>query len=154
MIALFLIISLGQPSPVFGRETVVWVQGRNLGAYKLAAQKVELVWKVVSAKHEHESAGFLGGVPGKLKSRISYMLLRSPVGFKPLPRSAYSDWSDVTSISLAVSKGLPVEMRILGGDAGESFEVKLLFKNGELVERRVYSAEDPKTLYEKTFYSG
>lgn len=113
----------------------------------------KLTGRVVSAQSEGKWAGFLGGVLGRLKTKLEFLTISEGEKEIPLPRSAYGDWSDIGLIRMVLKNHRLSEIFAEGGDAGESYEVKLLFKSGKLRERIVNEAEDPKAVFERTVYA-
>jgi hypothetical protein len=119
----------------------------------LVAGRFTLRGRLVSAKEEGKSAGYLGGVPGQLKTRVEFLTLSEGDTVVNLPRSSYADWSDLQSIRVLMKDDRPVEIHVVGGDAGESYEVRLVLKGLRVRERVVTSGEDPKVVYERTSYT-
>lgn len=68
-----------------------------------------------------------------------------------VPVSAYADLGDVLSAEFSTKGGLFV-LTVRGGDASESYIVRLSFNKERLLERRVYSGEDPYNVLEVTRY--
>lgn len=59
----------------------------------------------------------------------------------PLPRSAYADLGDVSTVELK-SADYSIVLLVHGGDASESYMAKLIFERGALIKRELYSSED------------
>lgn len=59
-----------------------------------------------------------------------------------IPRSAYADLGDISTAQLTTHADL-VTLTIHGGDASESYIAELIFNKQRLLERKIYSGEDP-----------
>jgi|GEM_PF-984644 hypothetical protein len=81
------------------------------------------------------------------RCEVRYRGRRVPIG-----RGAYCDLSDINSIYFYKNKRNEIVLKIEGGDAGGSYRAYLIFSKGELVRRRVESAEFPNNFYEETRY--
>jgi len=68
-----------------------------------------------------------------------------------IPRSAYADLGDITTAGFTTADN-HITLIIKGGDASESYLVKLLFGKDGLTERRLYSGEDDQKPLEVTHY--
>jgi hypothetical protein len=68
-----------------------------------------------------------------------------------IPRSAYSDLGDITSAEVSPNGNLFV-LTIKGGDASESYIARLVFDKERVLERRLYSGEDPQHATEVSRY--
>ena len=58
-----------------------------------------------------------------------------------LPRSAYADLGDLSSLELK-GEGHSIVLVLKGGDASESYMAKLMFDHGALIRRELFSSED------------
>jgi len=68
-----------------------------------------------------------------------------------VPRSAYSDLGDILSAEIS-TKGNVFVLAITGGDASESYIVRLIFDKNRLLERRLYSGGDRQHAVEVSHY--
>ncbi len=59
----------------------------------------------------------------------------------PLPKSAYADLGDVSTVELK-RDARSIVLLVHGGDASESYMAKLIFQHGALIKRELYSSED------------
>ena len=59
-----------------------------------------------------------------------------------IPRSAYADLGDILTAQLSAD-AKSVTLTITGGDASESYVAMLIFNQERLVQRKLYSGEDP-----------
>jgi hypothetical protein len=87
-------------------------------------------------------------VPCSLTERIRITVDGSDVF---VPRSAWADLGDISYADLISSHGSFVIV-IRGGDASESYVVRLSFNRRGVLVRRIFSGEDPRHLLEITRY--
>lgn len=69
----------------------------------------------------------------------------------PVPRSAFCDWSDLTTAKLATVENYPT-LIVTGGDASEAYEAKIQFDTSKVVKRVLASGMDIKHPLEITAY--
>ncbi|MGI4830053.1 MAG: hypothetical protein ACRYFU_17915 [Janthinobacterium lividum] len=77
-------------------------------------------------------------IPCSLTEKLIVSLNGIPIF---MPRSAYADLGDVSTIEMIRRKS-SIELLVRGGDASEAYTAKLICKDGKLVARKLYSAED------------
>ena len=68
-----------------------------------------------------------------------------------IPRSVFADLSDVNDAKLIMQKGAYV-LLLTGGDASESYIVKIGFNSQRVTYRSVTSGEFPQHPLQETFY--
>lgn len=68
-----------------------------------------------------------------------------------IPRSAYADLGDISTARLTTHADR-VTLTIPGGDASESYIAELIFNSDRLLERKLYSGEDPNDPLEVSHY--
>ena len=68
-----------------------------------------------------------------------------------IPRSAYADLGDISTAQLTTHAD-QVTLTIRGGDASESYIAELIFNKDRLLERKLYSGEDPNDPLEISHY--
>jgi hypothetical protein len=86
--------------------------------------------------------------PCVLTGRISILVNESEIF---IPRSAYSDLGDISSVEVSPS-GNVFTLTVKGGDASESYIARLVFDKERVLERRLYSGEDPQHATEVSRY--
>ena len=86
--------------------------------------------------------------PCSLTERVRLQIDGKGVVF---PDSAYSDLGDITTAQLTTKAGLVI-LIIRGGDASEAYIADLMFNRDRLLERRLYSGEDPNHPLEISHY--
>jgi len=68
-----------------------------------------------------------------------------------VPRSAFSDLSDLSTAKVSVNKG-KYALTLVGGDASESYVVKIVFSRKRVTYRSLTSSEFPEHPLQETFY--
>jgi hypothetical protein len=94
--------------------------------------------------------GYWGAGEGPGKNFVSAMDWAGKDGVRySLPRSAFADLADVNRV-VGRAKGNLFIIDIEGADAGDSYDARLTFKDGRLIERSVASGEFPREHREDT----
>lgn len=68
-----------------------------------------------------------------------------------VPRSAFADLADVNQAELSMEKGKPL-LTLIGGDASESYIVKIKFTASHVTYRSLTSGEFPEHPLQETVY--
>jgi hypothetical protein len=68
-----------------------------------------------------------------------------------VPGAAYADLGDISTAEFSTKEGFFV-LTITGGDASESYLARLVFNKNRLLERRLYSGEDPDHVLEVSHF--
>ena len=120
---------------------------------KLGRVAVTIFTRAVSARYIYRKQFAWGGDEAQPPKVIikAIEVRRDEAFFVPL--SAYVDLGNPSHITLVASGTDGFEVKIVGGDAAGSYTATLYFKNGEIIRRRVASAEFPKEVWEQTKYS-
>jgi hypothetical protein len=89
-------------------------------------------------------------------SRPKWVVYKLEVRYRnrvvPIGRGAYADLSEVNQILFFKNRRGEIVLKIEGGDAADSYNAFLVFREGALIRRRVESGEFPRNFYEETQY--
>lgn len=111
--------------------------------------------------HEVQIGKPSDGVPGKRCNSCTYSrypcsivdCMDISVNGKPIfvPRSAFSDLADLNEVTIKIEKK-KIIIKIIGGDASESYIVKIDLNSERIIHRSLVSGEFPDEILEETIY--
>jgi len=148
---LLLVLVAASASPLVAQQSVTL-----LGDVATLAQSVPGFRAEVVLRSRRASAAdvYPEMAPGQVPDPVRVVQsLRITVNGRALfvPRSVYSDLSEVRSAELTVSK-LDGQLTVRGGDASESYFVRIDFNAQALLSRSLYSSLTPSAPMQQTRY--
>jgi len=144
-----LVASLTAPVPVSSKgETVVSSRLGNL-AIEARIRTHELPnGTAASPVKPTDSACTMSRVPCSIVDGLDIAIAGEPIF---VPRSAFADLADLSSAKLAIEHGKYV-LVLVGGDASESYVVRIAFDRRHVTYRSLTSGEFPEHPLQETIY--